>query len=113
VANFSSANVSALAIDATGALTSVAGAPFAAGSGPVSVTVDPSGKFVFAANQASNNVSAFSVNGATGALTPVAGSPFAAGMYPGYVTTAGQLSSVCFKQAMPVLAPSWGSDANI
>jgi 6-phosphogluconolactonase (cycloisomerase 2 family) len=82
VANFggSPGTVSAFTINAaTGALTAVAGSPFAAGSSPFSVTVDPSGKFAYVANYWSNDVSAFTINAATGALTPVAGSPFAAG----------------------------------
>src|ERR1700737_4896149 len=44
VANLYSNNVSAYTIDGTtGALTPVAGSPFATGSAPVSVTVDPTG----------------------------------------------------------------------
>src|SRR5437660_1243041 len=42
--------------------------------------------FAYVANQASNNVSAYTINTATGALTPVAGSPFAAGPTPVSVT---------------------------
>jgi len=77
--------VSAYTINAsTGALTPVAGSPFAAGIGAISIAVDPSGKFAYVANCLTNNewtadyVSAFMVNATTGALTPVAGSPFAA-----------------------------------
>src|ERR1700693_3929043 len=44
VANFAGDNVSGYTINpATGAFTQVAGSPFAAGSGPYSVAVDPSG----------------------------------------------------------------------
>jgi 6-phosphogluconolactonase len=46
---------------------------------PVAVAVDPSGQFVYAANQNSGNVSVFTVDAATGALTEVTGSPFLAG----------------------------------
>jgi 6-phosphogluconolactonase (cycloisomerase 2 family) len=74
--------VSAYTIGATGALTPIAGSPFAAGAGPFSVAVDPTGRFVYVANQFSANVSAYSINGATGALTPISGSPFAAGTNP-------------------------------
>ena len=39
------------------------------------------------ANQASNNVTAYTINGGTGALVPVAGSPFpAGGTTPGGIT---------------------------
>jgi len=61
----------------------------AAGTGPVSVTVDASGKFAYVANYISNNISAYSLNASTGALTAVAGSPFAAGTWPNSVTTTG------------------------
>jgi len=85
VANRGSNDVSAFTIDAvTGALTVVAGSPFSVGMGPVpmnpvSVCVDPSGKFVYTANHNSDNVSAFTIDAVTGALTAIAGSPFAAG----------------------------------
>ena len=66
------------AVDATtGALTEVAPAA-TAGNGPYSIAVDPSGRFAYAANWSSTNVSAYAINQATGALTPVGG-PVAAG----------------------------------
>ncbi len=83
VANRNSANVSAYTINATtGALAPVAGSPFAAGTNPVGVAVDPTGKFAYVGNYSSNNVSAYTINATTGALTPVPGSPFAAGNGP-------------------------------
>ena len=75
------------AVAATGALTPVAGAPFLAGMGPYSVTVDPTGLFAYVANYTSGDVSAYTIDGTTGALTPVAGSPFPAGTAPFSVTT--------------------------
>jgi DNA-binding beta-propeller fold protein YncE len=42
----------------------------------------PTPAFVYAANNGSNNVSAFSVTPSSGALTPVSGSPYAAGTAP-------------------------------
>ncbi len=88
VANGSSNNVSAYAIDGTtGALTPVVGSPFPAGEFPYSVTVDPTGRFAYVANRYSYDVSAYTIDGTTGALTPVAGSPFPAGLYPDSVTT--------------------------
>lgn len=66
----------------TGALTSVPGSPFAAGSSPYFVAVDPYSRFVYTVNTVSNNVSAYTINSSTGALTPVAGSPFATGGNP-------------------------------
>jgi 6-phosphogluconolactonase len=78
VPNVGSNNVSAYRIGANGALTPVAGSPFAAGSGPFAVAVDPTGKFAYVTNFGDDNVSAYRI-GANGALTPVAGSPFATG----------------------------------
>ena len=93
VANSGSNNVSAYTIDgATGALTAVPGSPFPADAGPFSVTVDPTGQFLYVANlnPSSNNVSAYTIDGATGALTTVPGSPFPAGTSPrGIAATAG------------------------
>jgi 6-phosphogluconolactonase len=70
-------------------LTPVAGSPFPAGSLSASVTVDPTGQFVYVANTNSSNVSAYVIDGITGALTPVPGSPFpaGAGSAPRSVTT--------------------------
>jgi YVTN family beta-propeller protein len=83
VANQSSGDVSGYTIDSTtGALTQITGSnpsPFTVapnGSGPFSVAVDPSGKFVYVANNFSNNVSGFTIDPGTGALMPIAGSPF-------------------------------------
>jgi 6-phosphogluconolactonase (cycloisomerase 2 family) len=73
--------VSAYSIGADGALTPVTGSPFAAGSLPVSVAVDPTGKFAYVANRFDNTVSAYSI-GANGALTPVTNSPFPTGTSP-------------------------------
>jgi YVTN family beta-propeller protein len=86
VTSFSDSNVSAYTIDpATGALTAIPGSPFSAGADPVSVAVDPSGKFVYVANNAVGNiVSGFTID-PSGALTVIAGSPFSAGKQPNWV----------------------------
>ncbi len=76
-------SVSGYAVDATtGSLTLLPGSPFAAGSDPAGLAVNPSNKFVYVANHLSNNVSVFAVDGSTGSLTQVSGSPFAAGTGP-------------------------------
>jgi len=49
----------------------VPGSPFAAGTDPVSLKVDPSGKFVYAANFKDATVSIFKIDAATpGKLLP-------------------------------------------
>jgi 6-phosphogluconolactonase len=88
MANYSG-SIAAFTIDSvTGGLTAVSGSPFPTappivGSVPgvVSVTVDPTGKFLYAALD-QGDISAYVINSSTGALTPVAGSPFLAGSLP-------------------------------
>jgi 6-phosphogluconolactonase len=65
-----------------GALTEIAGSPFRAGMEPSAIAMHPDGKFLYAANLKSNDISGYAVNLTTGALTEVAGSPFAAGVEP-------------------------------
>lgn len=77
--------VAGYSIDAnTGALKPIPGSPFAAGIAPWSIAVDPSAKFVYAANAffTSNNLSAYTVSSDSGELTPIPGSPFPAGQNP-------------------------------
>jgi len=52
------------------------------GGSPQGIRVTPDGKFVVVANQATNNVSVFSLDSSTDALTAVPGSPFASGTQP-------------------------------
>ncbi len=79
-------NVSAYTINsATGALRAVVGSPYEAGNQPDSITVEPSGRFVYVANYG-GAVSAYAINSSTGALRAIAGSPFAAGSFPNSVT---------------------------
>jgi 6-phosphogluconolactonase (cycloisomerase 2 family) len=115
--------ISAFTIDpSSGALTEVAGSPFAALDDPMSITIDPSGKFAYVANNYSDNVSAFTIDAATGALAEVPGSPFATqddptsiAMYPTgkfvYVVNAGShsISVFAIDQATGALAEVAGS----
>jgi 6-phosphogluconolactonase len=86
VTNSGSGTVSAFAMDSSGSLALVAGAPFPAGAGAEFLAFDSVHKFLFVSNQNANNVSAFSVNTGTGALIAVPGSPFAAGARPTGIT---------------------------
>jgi 6-phosphogluconolactonase len=90
MANYSG-GISAFTINSvTGGLTTISGSPFPtapaiiAGQVPGvnSVTVDPTGKFVYAVINQGNDVSAFVIDSITGALTTVVGSPFPAGSVP-------------------------------
>jgi 6-phosphogluconolactonase (cycloisomerase 2 family) len=55
----------------TGALTSIT-TPIAAGDSPVSIAVDPTGRFVYVTNYSDSTVSMYSINQSTGALTSIA-----------------------------------------
>jgi 6-phosphogluconolactonase (cycloisomerase 2 family) len=81
VPNFNDGTISGFSVSkTTGALTALAGSPFADGdSGPSAVVVSPNGKFLFVANVSTNSAgsnSVFSISSATGALTAIPGSPF-------------------------------------
>lgn len=73
--------VSAFSISSSGALTTVAGSPFADANSSagfasvVGILADPSGKFLFAADHMAESVVSFNINAANGALSPVAGLP--------------------------------------
>jgi 6-phosphogluconolactonase len=83
VVNRGSNNVSAYSVEAsTGALTAIAGSPFAVGTLPVAIAVDQTGHFAYVANQTDSTLSAFAIDRSSGALTPVSGSPFATGTSP-------------------------------
>jgi 6-phosphogluconolactonase len=76
-ANGASSNITVFSIAANGALTPVAGSPFAAGGfTPDGIKIAPNGKFLSVALPNSNTIGMFSI-AANGALTPVPGSPFA------------------------------------
>lgn len=49
---------------------------------PCCIAIDPTGRFLYVANDATSNISAYSIDTATGVLAPVPGSPFASGMTP-------------------------------
>jgi 6-phosphogluconolactonase len=70
--------VAVFGIGAAGALKSVTGSPFTAGTGPTAVTLDSTGKFVYVANSTDGTISGFTI-GTGAALTTITGSPFANG----------------------------------
>ncbi len=73
-------NISAFNIDSsTGALTGILGSPFTVGNGvgPSAITVDPSGKFVYATTTgASFSIWCFAITPTTGQLVAATNSPF-------------------------------------
>jgi 6-phosphogluconolactonase len=73
-------NISGFNIDPnTGALTKILGSPFTStvGSGPTVLTVDPSGRFIYAVTPGSSfSIWCFTISSTTGQLVAVANSPF-------------------------------------
>lgn len=94
VVNATSGNVSGYSICCSsnilvGSMTPVPGSPFAAGTNPQSVVVEPTGRFAYVAGGPPGSpgfVSAFSIDTTSGALTPISGSPFAVGTNPASLT---------------------------
>jgi 6-phosphogluconolactonase len=75
-------SISAFSIDAaTGALTALAGSPFATGTTPIGLVADPNGMFVYVGDHMANvtstadAISAFNVSASDGSLTRVGGAP--------------------------------------
>ena len=58
------------------------GSPFVTGSHPQSIVLDPSGQFVYAANEVDGTISGFRFDLPSGTLTAVPGSPFSSGTSP-------------------------------
>ncbi len=79
-------SVCAFSINSQGALEAVTGSPYALNAmlDPRAVAVDPFGKFLYTANYAGGDVSAFGITPGSGALTQVQGSPFSIGAGTGY-----------------------------
>jgi 6-phosphogluconolactonase (cycloisomerase 2 family) len=63
----------------------VSGSPFGAGTGAVSIAIDPVGSFAYVANQTAATITAYSIDLTTGALTP-SGSPLSTASAPQSIT---------------------------
>lgn len=90
VANRDSENVSAFTIasgagSVAGTLTPIAGSPYGAALAPVAGAVDPSGQFLYVADQNSNQISGYKIRAGTGTLTALSNSPYSTGIAPVFV----------------------------
>ena len=83
------AGVSGFQVGADGALVAMPGSPYASGMNPIGFAIDETSRYAYAANQASGNVTAYTVDASTGALSVIAGSPFATGTNPTTIAIAG------------------------
>src|SRR5438270_3893372 len=89
VANRDSSNVNGFTITPSsqsgpGSLQPITGSPFSvgAGGGPVAISVDPSGNYVYVLDHDTNQVWGFRISSGTGVLRGVAASPFSTGWGP-------------------------------
>ncbi len=98
-------NINAFSIASTGALTAVPNQPFAPGTNPIAMKIDPAGKFMYVLNLASNTVSAFRIQ-ADGSLQvaqaqslPLSASPFDLSLTPSgnFLYVAGQTDTFIFQ----------------
>jgi 6-phosphogluconolactonase len=91
VADLGSAEVKAFSVTpgvftgTSGTLTQIDSAP--TGTGPFSLAIDASGKFLYVANQDSAGVSAYGIDPTTFKLGEISGSPFATGQGPTFLIT--------------------------
>jgi 6-phosphogluconolactonase len=72
-------NISGFNIDSAGALSTIVGSPFPStvGSGPRAITVDPSGRYVYATTTGSSfSIWCFTITSTNGQLVAVTNSPF-------------------------------------
>ena len=89
-ANKVDGTVSAFTINpANGSLAKIVGSPYSLVTtgtpAPQALAIDPSGAFLYVANQGTNNVSAFTITNGTGQLTAITGSPFSVGTAPVFI----------------------------
>jgi len=83
VPNVRSNNISAYLINTlTGSLSELigVGSPFAAGTNPSSITIDPTGNFAYVANTGASTISVYTINQTNGAL--IAGTAATTGVNP-------------------------------
>jgi 6-phosphogluconolactonase len=73
--------ISGFSIASGGALTAVSGSPFAAGTTPTGIAIDPTSRFLYATDSAQNQLIVYSIL-STGVLIPRNNGPFTTGTFP-------------------------------
>lgn len=81
VLNTAAKSIATFRIDAANGMLTTAGDPIPAGRDPLSLTIDPLGRYAYVANYGSNDVLVYRIDRVTGALT-AAEAPVAMGAYP-------------------------------
>ncbi len=77
--------ISAFAVASGGALSPVAGSPFAAGTTPTGIAVDQTSRFVYTTDSVQNQLIVYNILGG-GTLSPLINGPFNTGTFPVSVT---------------------------
>ncbi|MBB6142752.1 6-phosphogluconolactonase (cycloisomerase 2 family) [Silvibacterium bohemicum] len=77
--------VSAFAVGSGGVLTAIPGSPFTSGVSPNASASDPTSRFYYVTDSATNQLIAYNI-AANGALIPLEGGPFATSVFPDAVT---------------------------
>jgi 6-phosphogluconolactonase len=95
----SSGALSATNLTTAASTAAVAATPPKTGLNPVAMIVESTGKFVCVANQGSNSISVFSIDGSTGLLTEVTGSPFPTAAGPSGLASTANLLFVANRDA--------------
>jgi DNA-binding beta-propeller fold protein YncE len=73
--------ISGFTVSSSGALTAIAGSPFAAGTTPTSIAVDLTSRFVYTTDSVQNQLIVYNIVGG-GALQPLTNGPFSTGTFP-------------------------------
>jgi len=80
-------SISEFAINSDGSLTELSGSPIGETfTSPVALLVDNSGKYLFVANEGSNNVAGYSID-SDGGLTILSSSPFGTNSQPSFIAS--------------------------
>ncbi|MGB6130992.1 MAG: beta-propeller fold lactonase family protein [Acidobacteriaceae bacterium] len=77
--------ISGFSVSSSGVLAAVAGSPFPAGTTPTGIAIDPTSRFVYAADSVQNQLIAYDIL-AGGVLQPLINGPFETGTYPVGIT---------------------------
>ena len=83
VTDFPTSQMYSYGVQSNGALAPLTNVPTPTGQSPSAVTIDPSGKYIYVANYASNTVSGFAIDPTTGAPAPLAGAANTSAVDPG------------------------------
>lgn len=73
--------ISGFAVGSGGTLTALSGSPYAAGSTPTGIAVDPTNRFLYATDSVQNQLIAYQIQPA-GSLFPLPNGPFQTGTFP-------------------------------